>query len=358
MSNPLISIILPVYNGEKHLSECINSILSQTFTDFEFIIVDDASTDGTPNLLEKFAQSDNRIKIITHEKNSRQTVAANTACKHANGKYIARIDADDIALPNRLEEQFNFLENNLGIGVVGSWVDIIDNTSNVISSWNPQPLKGCLSWSLLFGNIFAHSSVMFRLKIAEEVGFYQSPEAEDFDLWSKMSRISGIGCVPKTIQQRRVWEGQLNLKVPQETLECVYQIMQKNINHTIGKSISINKIKNVRKLIVGDSNQLNQEEIIDTKNIVIDLYKTYLKKFKLDKKEKRLIAKDVALKLFSLAKHQKQINSIKGLMALISIVSIDKKFMFYILLRKFIGRNKLENIQQRLLQRINYIHAN
>ena len=110
---PLISVILPVYNGEKHLSECIESILSQTFQDFEFIIVDDASTDNTPQLLKEYAKKDTRIKIVTHSINQKQTVAANTACKYAKGKYIARMDADDIALPNRFIKQVTFLEENI-----------------------------------------------------------------------------------------------------------------------------------------------------------------------------------------------------------------------------------------------------
>jgi len=358
MTNPLISIILPVYNGEKHVTECIESMLSQTFQNFEFIIVDDASTDSTPSILEKFAKNDNRIIIITHKENLKQTAAANLACEVARGNYIARIDADDLALPNRLEKQYNYLENNLDIGVLGTWVDIIDNSGKTINKWYTNPSKGYLEWTLIFSNIFAHSSVMFRKNIAEKIGFYQSPEAEDFDLWSRMNRISGIGCIPITLQQRRVWDGQLNLKVPDETLECVYQIMQKNINHIIKKPSSLNKIENVRKLIVGDSNKLDQDEIIETKNIIVDLYKTYLSNSNLDKKEKKLITKDVALKLFSLAKRQKNINSKKGFFALISIFTVNKKFMLYIVLRKIIGRDNLENIQQRLLQRINYSHAN
>ena len=109
---PLVSVILPVYNGQDHLTECVNSILTQSFSNFEFIIVDDASTDNTLQILQDFAKINDRINIVTHSNNQRQTAAANSACNIAKGKYIARIDADDLALPNRLEKQVNFLENN------------------------------------------------------------------------------------------------------------------------------------------------------------------------------------------------------------------------------------------------------
>lgn len=354
MRNPLISVILPVYNGEEHLTECIESVLSQTFNDFEFIIVDDASTDNTPQILKEFAMKDARIKVFTHAINKRQTIAANTACNKAKGNYLARMDADDIAMPTRFEQQIHFLENNPDIGVLGTWTNIIDNNGEIIKDWMTRIESGYLSWILIFGNSFAHSSVMFRRDIAKKVGYYQSPEAEDFDLWSRMNTISKIGCVPEILQQRRVWDGQLNLKVPKETLECVYQIMQKNMLNILGNSISIKKVKDVRKLLIGDFIQLDQEEIINTKNIIIELYRAYQKSPDLDKYENKLISKDVAIKLFTLAKSQKKINSRKGFLALISIFKLNKKFIIYIVLRRILGKSKLDKIQQRAIQRVNF----
>ncbi len=130
----LISVILPVYNGEKYLTECIESVLNQTYRNFEFIIVDDASTDSTPQILKEFALQDTRIKVMTHAINQKQTIAANTAIKQAEGTYIARMDADDVALANRFQKQIDFLEDNPKIGMVGSWTDIIF-FSNFVKSY-------------------------------------------------------------------------------------------------------------------------------------------------------------------------------------------------------------------------------
>ncbi len=247
---PLISVILPVYNGEEHLPEAIKSVLSQTFKDFEFIIVDDASTDNTSQILKEFAMKDKRIKIVTHKVNQKQTVAANTACKYAKGKYIARMDADDIALPNRFMKQVAFLEENTQIGLLGSWVDIIDNNGIFLKIWHTHSTDQYLGWNLLFGASFAHSSVMMRRDCIEKVGFYQLHQAEDYDLWSRLSRITKVANLPEVLQQKRVWSGQLALRVVQNNRDCTLQIMQNNMQLLLNNnSIDIELVKVIHHIL-------------------------------------------------------------------------------------------------------------
>ena len=260
---PLISVILPVYNGEDHLNACIESVLQQAFEDFEFIIVDDASTDNTPQILREFAIKDERIKIFTHSGNQKQTTAANTAIKNASGKYLARMDSDDVALLSRFEKQVTYMEENPNIGLLGSWVDIIDDNGDILYTWHTHPTNGYLGWNLLFGTSFAHSSVMMKNEIVKKAGYYQSPEAEDYDLWSRISRITDVANIPEVLQQKRVWAGQLALKVPTETRDCVIQIMQKNINHLLGDSnLDLGMIRNIRK--VSDKTPTIQDSQFDT----------------------------------------------------------------------------------------------
>jgi len=344
MRNPIVSVILPVYNGENHISECIESILSQTYNNFEFIIVDDASTDNTPHLLKKYAKKDSRIKIITHNSNQKQTAAANTACKFAKGKYIARMDADDVALPFRLDRQVKYLESNLDFGLVGSWSDRINNYGKIFDRWIVETNTTYLKWSFLFQTNFAHASAMMRNNIAKEVGYYQSPEAEDFDLWSRISTISKIGCIPEILQKRRVWEGQLNLKVPAETVNCVHQIIQKNIKLILGKEISLNDVKNIHNVITQNDKCLSITKIIETKTLIIELFNTFLKRNKLNSKEKMLVSKDVAQKLYTLKLWLDELTKWKGLILFLQIAIINKRFAIYIILNKILGKKLISNL--------------
>jgi len=310
--SPIISAILPVYNGEEHLEKCINSVLKQTFTDFEFIIVDDASTDNTSQILKEFAMKDARVKIITHKVNQKQTAAANTAINNTKGKYLARMDADDIALPIRFKKQFEFLEVNPNVGMVGSWTDTISETGKIIGQWKTASEPAVLNWNLLFGTSFAHASVMIRSSIVKEVGLYQAPEAEDYDLWSRISRVADIANLPEVLQQKRVWAGQLALKVPTETRDSVLQIMQKNMNYLLGDTIlDLDTVRNIRKVFdkspIIDDSQL----ISDVRNILLKLYCKYVSKFNLSKGEKKKVSRDIFNKLDTLANWQYSINFFK-----------------------------------------------
>lgn len=331
---PLISVILPVYNGEDHLIECIESILNQTFKEFEFIIVDDASTDSTVQLLKDFAKKDYRITIITHEVNQKQTAAANTAIKNANGKYLARMDADDLALPNRLEQQVTFMEENPNIGLLGSWVDIIDNDGKILKIWYTHATNGYLGWNLLFGTGFAHSSVMMRSDIVKNVGYYQSPEAEDYDLWSRISRIANVANIPDVLQQKRVWGGQLALKVPTETRDCVLQIMKNNINYLLNDdSLDLEMIKEIRKVSDKTPKIRDSQLISEIKIILLELYNKYLTKFQLTQTEKKKVSRDVFLKLNTLANWQFSINTYKAIIEKLCLAYRFPKFYFYSLIQ-------------------------
>ncbi|MCP8319033.1 MAG: glycosyltransferase, partial [Candidatus Methylarchaceae archaeon HK01B] len=130
MKSPKITILMSVYNGEKYLREAIDSILNQTFKDFEFLIINDGSTDRTVEILRSY--HDSRIKIITNEKNMGLTKSLNKGLKIARSEYVARMDADDISYPRRLEVQYEYMKKNPDVGIVGSWNDVIDDKGNTI----------------------------------------------------------------------------------------------------------------------------------------------------------------------------------------------------------------------------------
>ena len=134
MRNPKITVLMPVYNGEKYLREAIGSILNQTFNDFEFLIINDSSTDSTREIILSY--DDTRIRLEDNEKNIGLTHSLNKGLRLAKGKYVARMDADDISLPDRLEKQLAVIENNTDVSIVACWIDIIDKNNTYIGNWH------------------------------------------------------------------------------------------------------------------------------------------------------------------------------------------------------------------------------
>jgi len=163
MKSLKISIIMSVYNAEKYLNQSISSILNQSYRDFEFIIVNDASTDNSLNIIKEFENEDNRIVLIDNDENIGLTKSLNKALKKLKGKYIARHDADDVSLPERLEKQYNFLENNEDIFLCGTDLININRKGVIINNKNTiitgqEKIKTLLQKK----NCITHSSIMFR----------------------------------------------------------------------------------------------------------------------------------------------------------------------------------------------------
>lgn len=162
MKKPLISVIMPAYNAEKYLDESIQSILNQTFNDFEFIIINDASTDNSLKLINDYHKKDKRIILINNKKNMGVAKSRNNGMMIAKGKYIATFDADDVSFPKRLEIQFNYLEKNPQIFLVGGSAVIIDENGKKIGVFKKFNNLKRLKKKLLKSNPIINSSVMMR----------------------------------------------------------------------------------------------------------------------------------------------------------------------------------------------------
>ena len=210
MNNPTISVIMSVYNGEKYLHEAISSILNQTYKDFEYIIVDDGSTDGTKHILSFF--SDSRIKIF--EKNHEGLVSAlNFAMQQSSGEYIARMDADDISKPDRLEKQLQFMRIN-NLALCGSRVETIDQANNKTGNYHFPPigLNNARVYAF-FHNPFIHPSVMFRKDIVLRAGGYRHfVHIEDYELWTRIIYKYPSDNIKEYLLQYRIHGGQITRK--------------------------------------------------------------------------------------------------------------------------------------------------
>jgi glycosyltransferase involved in cell wall biosynthesis len=203
--NDLISVILPVFNGEKYLSESIESILNQTYANFEFIIINDGSSDKSLKIINKYNKLDKRILVISRG-NKGLIASLNEGIEKSKGKYIARMDQDDISLPRRLEEQLSFMKKNIDIGVCGSWVEVFGEGIKPYR-WKLSCSNERLKTELLFSACFAHPSVMIRRRTLTESNLYYDKNflnAEDFGLWTELSSVTNFANINKVLIKYRI----------------------------------------------------------------------------------------------------------------------------------------------------------
>lgn len=195
-ASPKISVVMAVYNGMPYLKAAVKSILGQTYGDFEFIIVDDASTDGSLKYLASL--KDRRIKLLKNKKNMGLAKSLNIALRQAYGDFIARMDADDVSLPERFEKQIKFLEKNPEIDLCGTWAYLIDSKGNKIGEKKypvePEKVKKALTWY----TAVIHPTYMGTARFFKELGGYRDnfDFAEDYDLLSRAKnrfKIANIG---------------------------------------------------------------------------------------------------------------------------------------------------------------------
>ncbi|VVB51533.1 Glycosyltransferase AglG [uncultured archaeon] len=165
---PLVSVVMSVYNGERYIREAIDSILNQTLGDFELIVVDDVSTDGTPRILEEYSRKDSRIKVVTHVGKSALDSSRNSGIKIARGRYLAVMDSDDVSRPNRLETQVKYFTEHPDVSVVSACVEYIDEEGNPLCAQHGVSL----AWKP--GFVFNNSCAMFRVDVLRAAGGYDS----------------------------------------------------------------------------------------------------------------------------------------------------------------------------------------
>ena len=197
---PDVSVAMPVYNGSRWLTEAINSIIRQTYPNFELLVVDDGSTDDTPRLLDNYVNQDKRIRVL-RQNHSGLVAALNRCLAEARGSFFARLDADDRVASKRLEAQTGFLRSNVDFGLVGSWARKIDANGRPLGKITPTTKPELLSQQLMRNNPFLHSSITMRTELVRRLGGYRSAfeAAEDYDLWLRVSEVSKVTNLPELL---------------------------------------------------------------------------------------------------------------------------------------------------------------
>ena len=205
---PLVSIIMSVYNEERYLGQSLDSLLGQTLSDFEIIIVDDCSGDGTVEKIESY--HDARIRLIRNEKNQGLTKNLNKALGYCRGKYIARMDGDDISLPGRLEKQVRYLETHPEIMLTGCQTRTFGEQKMV---WRLKASPQQLRIMMLIRPVLAHPSFMMRGELIREYGFRYDESfrsAQDYDFAQRVSERFDIGIVPEVLLRYRTHKKQVS----------------------------------------------------------------------------------------------------------------------------------------------------
>jgi glycosyltransferase involved in cell wall biosynthesis len=194
---------MAVHNGERYVKSAIDSILSQTLDDFEFIVIDDCSNDTTPNILKSCG--DARIKVLRNEIRCGLASSLNAGLEVARGKYVARQDADDISLPHRLEEQLRYLMVNPETALLGTWAELIDEKGHLTGEHCPVLQSPKLKWVMLFHNKMTHSSVVFDTEKTKGLGGYDPcvAFAQDYDLWCRIMKTHEIAILPQKLVRLR-----------------------------------------------------------------------------------------------------------------------------------------------------------
>lgn len=262
-----VTVLMAVYNGERYLREAIESILGQTFQDFEFLIMNDGSTDSTREVILSY--DDPRIRLVDNAHNLGLTRSLNRGLELAEGEFIARQDADDISEPERLARQVSFLETHPEVALVGTWYKKIDTQGTPIGDRELPCDCTQIRWCLLFFCPFVHSSVILRKSaVLERIGFYNEDitYAQDYEFWSRIARCLPVANLGEHLMKFRInpWSmtATYGVRVHDEPL----RIRIANMSHLLGwekaKMVS-NEVhfSTMTSLLFGSQNELNLQQV-------------------------------------------------------------------------------------------------
>jgi glycosyltransferase involved in cell wall biosynthesis len=226
---PKVSVVIPVYNRERYVTQAVRSILAQTLGDFELIVVDDGSSDGTPEAVERIG--DRRIRVIRNEKNLGIPRSRNRGLEEARGTYVAWLDSDDLALPHRLREQVDFLELARGIALVGSWAGTVNDAARWLPRYKVLPTQPeDVGARLLLRCPILQYSMMGRAEVLKELGYREDfPVCQDFDLFVRLFERNGLANLPRILVRRRFHPG----RVTREKTELVKTMNQRIVGRQI-----------------------------------------------------------------------------------------------------------------------------
>jgi len=325
---PLISVIMPVKDGEKYLREAINSILKQTYTNFEFFIINDGSSDGTESIINSY--TDPRIKVIKNKTNQGITKSLNKAIKEASGKYIARMDADDFAVAERFEKQIQYLENSNTCVALGTRYHLMDKTGNVYRKAYTPCSNHELKSMLLFSFPLCHPTLMIRHDIIKKHHILYNEKlfvAEDFEFLIRLATHGEIESLPDYLFHYRTHAAGTSKTKKDELVHNFVKISLQTINQQLkNHHIPQEELSEFVEIFNSHTILTNYCDIKSFNKTMAQLIDAYITTHKLNKRERRQVKMNCAEVLFKKTLiRDKNITRPKNLMRYI----FDKNSLFF-----------------------------
>lgn len=265
--NPIITVLMPMYNSEKYISEAVESILNQTYADFEFIIIDDASSDNSVSIVESF--KDPRIKLIIKPINTGLTSSLNMGLTMAKGKYIARMDSDDISVLDRFEKQLAFMEVNTHIALCGTWFKFIDNNEYIKHPAEHEDIQVALLSYCAIGHptVFMRNSFLKQHQLNYNV---EMEPAEDYDLWARICFLGNLANIPEVLLYYRLHNEQVSSLQNDKQIVFSNQIKIKLLNSLLpGLNLDLFSLNNEEETEIVFIDMLTKRlEILDNLQLI------------------------------------------------------------------------------------------
>ena len=314
LSCPKITVVMSAYNAAAYLDEAVSSILDQTFRDFEFIVINNGSTDDTSSILEKYRKLDNRLRVYYHEQNG-WAPAANYGYRLARGQYIAMMDGDDFSYNHRLERQLEYIERSPRTGILGTWISRLKN-GVLAEDWCSPTNSKTLKWKNFFGMCMAYSSVLMRREVMEKLNFHREDllHAEDVDFFLRASAITEFGIVPEVLYRYRVWPGSETQRHLEVVREIHVRLLGAFIKEFLKTDPPMGAVTGLRQTRVGPLFE-DLPQIRATVALIQDLYWQFEKENSLSPEERREISWDAAKRIASLALQASRFDT-RGFMSL------------------------------------------
>lgn len=249
--SPRVTVLTTILNGERYVDETITSVLASRYDDFEYVIVDDGSTDQTPAILEKWRERDPRIVVLTNEVNRGIPAAANRGLAVARGEYIARIDADDLSEPDRLSAQVEVLDAQPDLVMVSMNYYLMRSDGRILRKTRHDAPPEVIAYLLNFGNaVGGHSQVMYRRSAVREVGGYDErfPVSLDYELWTRLAKAGRILILPTIGMRYRLHDESVSNRSGARQLQVSAEITRRTLGEYLGRPIRDHELQSLTSL--------------------------------------------------------------------------------------------------------------
>ena len=295
---PAISVIMPIYNAERYLGKSIESILNQTYRDFEFLVISEHNTSAESlAIIQNY--HDERIHHMHNAERLGYVPSLNVGLKEAEGQFIARMDADDISKPKRFQMQVDYLTKHHEVGVLGTALELIDDEGRIIAKRQPPTDSSLTKWSLLFGDEIAHPSTMIRRSLFETYGPYDSDllYGEDYALWLRLLPSTRIVNLPQVLLQRRLHAEQITEIYKRIPASESVRLPNQAIAATLGHEIPLNIVITLARSSIETADDAFQAAVT-----LLELYSKFITQNDLTYEQKELVRHDTARRMVTLAR--------------------------------------------------------